>query len=95
MEPSDPTKHEIYEGAVLDVDRHGGDQAPTGPAPKPQLGGSFELDPAVAKGGSFYLEDYECWSDMSSVSPPCPWLESPEHERVWHVSLGPDRKNHG
>jgi hypothetical protein len=50
MIPSDHPKNEIYEGAVLDVDRHAGNEAPTAPVPKPQLGGSLELNSAVEDG---------------------------------------------
>ncbi|KAF2962994.1 hypothetical protein GQX73_g10578 [Xylaria multiplex] len=32
---------------ILDVDRHGGKDAPTGPVPKPQLGSSFDLNQGV------------------------------------------------
>ncbi len=34
----------------LDVDCHGGKQAPTGSVPKPQLGKIFELDVGVIQG---------------------------------------------
>ena len=36
--------------ARLDVDRHAGIEAPAEPVPKPQLGSSFPVDPAVIKG---------------------------------------------
>ncbi|KAK3376113.1 Fructosamine kinase-domain-containing protein [Lasiosphaeria ovina] len=35
------------DGLEIDVDRHGGETAPTEPVPKPQLGAAFELDDAV------------------------------------------------
>jgi hypothetical protein len=50
MKPSDHLKHEMYEGAVLDVGRHAGNEAPVGAVPKPQLGGLFELNDAVING---------------------------------------------
>jgi hypothetical protein len=44
-------KHEIeYQAAVLDVDRHAGNEAPTALVPKPQIGSTFELNSAVARG---------------------------------------------
>jgi hypothetical protein len=46
----DSSKHEIYQGAALDVDRHAGNEAPTAPVPKPQVGGAFELNSAVVRG---------------------------------------------
>jgi hypothetical protein len=50
MARPDSTKHEIYQGAVLDVDRHAGNKVPTAPVPKPQVGGAFELNSAVVRG---------------------------------------------
>jgi hypothetical protein len=47
---SESNKHEMYQGAVLDVDRHGGNEAPTALVPKPQVGCAFELDNTVARG---------------------------------------------
>ncbi|KAK4154549.1 protein-ribulosamine 3-kinase, chloroplastic [Chaetomidium leptoderma] len=49
MALSDNSKHKIYPGAVLDVDRHAGNEAPAAPVPKPQVGGAFELNSAVAR----------------------------------------------
>ncbi len=43
-------EHGIYEGAVLDVDRHAGNEAPVGEVPKPKIGGLFELNDAVVAG---------------------------------------------
>jgi len=34
----------------VEVDRHGGVEAPTEPPPKPSLGGPFELDGVVIRG---------------------------------------------
>jgi hypothetical protein len=55
MQPLDDHKHEFYEGAVLDVDRHAGNQAPSGPVPKPQVGASLEVNTAVANGACFQI----------------------------------------
>ena len=45
--------HGVYEGAVLDVDRHAGNEAPVGEISKPELGKIFELNNAVANGRGF------------------------------------------
>lgn len=50
MAPLSDSKHEIYQGVVLDVDRHAGSDAPTARIPKPQIGGVFELNSAVVRG---------------------------------------------
>jgi protein-ribulosamine 3-kinase len=34
----------------VDVDRHGGGEAPAEPPPKPTVGGAILLDPAVVRG---------------------------------------------
>jgi hypothetical protein len=46
----DTPEHGIYEGTVLDVDRHAGNEAPVGAVPKPKVGGLFELNDAVVAG---------------------------------------------
>lgn len=38
----------------VDVDRHGGEEAPSEPPPKPSVGSAFQLDAAVVK-GMFWL----------------------------------------
>ena len=50
MSLSDNSKHGMYQGAILDVDRHAGNEAPTALVPKPQVGGAFELNGAVVRG---------------------------------------------
>ncbi|RYC62872.1 hypothetical protein CHU98_g3310 [Xylaria longipes] len=47
-----PTSQETR---VLDVDRHGGESAPTSTVPKPQLGSSFDLDRGVIDGKQFQV----------------------------------------
>lgn len=39
----------------LDVDRHGGEKAPTNPVPKPQLGSGFNLDQGVIDGEYIFM----------------------------------------
>jgi hypothetical protein len=102
MKSSDHSGHGIYDRVVLDVDRHAGNEAPVGAVPKPQLGGSFELNDAAINGRSHHYPSSNftpflrvCLSYMIPVSPSRPGLKGPEHDRVWHVTLGPDRKNHG
>jgi protein-ribulosamine 3-kinase len=34
----------------VDVDRHGGEEAPAEPPPRPSVGGAVQLDSAVVKG---------------------------------------------
>ncbi|WEW55099.1 hypothetical protein PRK78_000527 [Emydomyces testavorans] len=41
---------------TLDVDRHGGEQAPAVPVPKPEVRGNFQLDDAVVDGEADYLK---------------------------------------
>lgn len=41
---------EVNPGHVLDVERHGGEQAPDNPVPKPAIGSSFKLDLGVTQG---------------------------------------------
>jgi len=54
MKSSDHPRHGIYDGVVLDVDRHAGNEAPVSAVPKPRLGGSFELNDAVLNGRSHH-----------------------------------------
>lgn len=79
MALSDNSKHEIYHGAVLDVDRHAGNETPTTPIPKPQVGGAFELNSAVARGEKCNrLVSLYCPSDAISTS--LPGLKAFEHK---------------
>ena len=64
MGPSEHSKHEIYEGAVLDVGRHAGIEVPVGAVPKPQLGGFFELNDAVANSKSRIIQDVQTFSSV-------------------------------
>ncbi len=68
MVSSEDPKHEIYEGTVLDVDRHAGNEVPTAAVPKPQVGGSFELNSAVANGrvSCFRTGDWSCTVQSNS-----------------------------
>lgn len=43
---------DIYQGPVLDIDHHAGNETPTVPIPKFQVGSAFELDSAVVRGRS-------------------------------------------
>jgi hypothetical protein len=97
----DNNRHEMeHQAAVLDVDRHAGNKAPTSLVPKSQVGGAFKLNIAVARGkaeklngsGSFpYGTDLG--SNSISTSFP-PGLEALEYKQLRHVSLGPDRKDY-
>ncbi len=51
--------HGVYRGAVLDVDRHAGNEAPVAEIPKPELGKIFELNNAVANGMGSDLRDIQ------------------------------------
>lgn len=79
MALSDSSKHEMYQGAVLDVDRHAGNEAPTALVPKPQVGGAFELNSAVARGkkSNRFIPLY-CPSNAISTS--LPGLKASEHK---------------
>nr|KMM68489.1 hypothetical protein CPAG_04816 [Coccidioides posadasii RMSCC 3488] len=82
---------------TLDVDRHGGDQAPAAPVPKPEVRGNFDLDDAVVdalpipgtKVISAYNYGMSLWGQTAKIYTVLPTGERKEYF-LKAVSLGDD-----